>query len=249
MDPEAVLGLMRSAPERYETVRATLRYRGEGSTVKMLREQFSGSRAYERTFGGPPESAGRASHPEPDGAFGWRCRIWRVDDFRWRRELDGGVDIMARTGSRRPLAPRQSLARLPKRWHRRVGGPAPSEDPLWIRLAKSDFWTMYPFDPANVAPLVDELEEINLRVEDRTWFAGRAAYRLVCTLVGELHHPPEPLFWGADEYEALVDAERGIVLRCASRLGDEDFDALEVEEVFFDEPFGSEVFRSREPLF
>ena len=46
----------------------------------------------------------------------------------------------------------------------------------------------------------------------------------------------------------LVDAERGILLRCASRLGNEDFDALEVEEVFFDEEFGQEMFDRREPL-
>ena len=34
----------------------------------------------------------------------------------------------------------------------------------------------------------------------------------------------------------------------ASRLGSEDFDALEMEEIRFDERFGQEVFDSREPL-
>ena len=52
--------------------------------------------------------------------------------------------------------------------------------------------------------------------------------------------------WGADEYEVLVDAERGVLLRCASRLGGEDFDALEVEEIRFDERFREEMFTSRE---
>ncbi|MDP9457271.1 MAG: hypothetical protein M3Q60_16165, partial [Actinomycetota bacterium] len=61
-------------------------------------------------------------------------------------------------------------------------------------------------------------------------------------------YPPEPLWWGADEYEAVVDAERGVLLRLASRLGGEDIDALEVEKIHFDEPFGDEVFDSREPL-
>jgi hypothetical protein len=46
----------------------------------------------------------------------------------------------------------------------------------------------------------------------------------------------------------VVDAERGVVLRLASRLGGEDFDALEVEEIRFDGRFGQEVFDSREPL-
>ena len=32
-----------------------------------------------------------------------------------------------------------------------------------------------------------------------------------------------------------MDAERGVLLRCASRLRGKDFDALEVEEIYFDE--------------
>lgn len=79
-------------------------------------------------------------------------------------------------------------------------------------------------------------------------WAGREAARLRGVPVEEWEGPPEPLWWGADEYEAVVDAERGVVLRLASRLGGEDFDALEVEEIRFDERFGQEVFDSREPL-
>jgi hypothetical protein len=45
-----------------------------------------------------------------------------------------------------------------------------------------------------------------------------------------------------------VDAERGVLLRLASRLKGKDFDALEVEEIHFDERFPEDVFTSREPL-
>jgi hypothetical protein len=45
-----------------------------------------------------------------------------------------------------------------------------------------------------------------------------------------------------------VDAERGVLLRCASRLGGKDFDALEVEEIHFDERFPEDTFSSRQPL-
>jgi hypothetical protein len=38
------------------------------------------------------------------------------------------------------------------------------------------------------------------------------------------------------------------LLRCASRRGGKDFDALEVAEIYFDERFGEDVFTSREPL-
>jgi hypothetical protein len=46
----------------------------------------------------------------------------------------------------------------------------------------------------------------------------------------------------------VVDAERGVLLRLASRLGGKDFDALEVAEIYFDERFGEDVFTSREPV-
>ena len=52
---------------------------------------------------------------------------------------------------------------------------------------------------------------------------------------------------GAEEYEAVVDAKRGVVLRLASRLGGEDFDALEVEEIRFDKRFPEDTFTSRDP--
>ena len=45
-----------------------------------------------------------------------------------------------------------------------------------------------------------------------------------------------------------MDTERGVLLRCASRLSGEDFDALEVEEIYFDEKFLEDGFTSREPL-
>ena len=46
----------------------------------------------------------------------------------------------------------------------------------------------------------------------------------------------------------VVDAERDVLLRCASRLGGEDFAALEVEEIHFDQRFDEDTFASRDPL-
>ncbi len=77
---------------------------------------------------------------------------------------------------------------------------------------------------------------------------GRDAIRLRGVPLEEGEYPPEPLWWGADEYEAVVDAERGVLLRLASRLDGEDIDALEVQEIHFDEAFEEEVFTSRGPL-
>ena len=131
---------------------------------------------------------------------------------------------------------------------RRAGGGPSEGDPHWLQLALDSFWTTYLFDPDGISGLPFFLDELDLRVEGVTQKAGREAIRLVGVLVEEWEHDPEPLRWGAEEYEVLVDAERGVLLRCASRLGGEDFDALEVEEIHFDERFGEDVFTSREPL-
>ena len=40
MGPEQVLELIHSAPERYESVRAALRYRGDGTVRKEIRERI-----------------------------------------------------------------------------------------------------------------------------------------------------------------------------------------------------------------
>ncbi len=53
---------------------------------------------------------------------------------------------------------------------------------------------------------------------------------------------------GAHEGEVIVDLERDVLPSTASRLGGEDIDALEVEEIHFDKRFGEEVFSSRDPL-
>ncbi len=115
-------------------------------------------------------------------------------------------------------------------------------------MGTDTFWTMYPFDPAGFCSLDGELGRLDLEAEAPVTWAGREAVRLRGVPVEEWEYPPEPLWWGADEYEVVVDAERSVLLRCASRLRGEDFDALEVEEIHFDEPFGPEVFTSRQPL-
>jgi hypothetical protein len=81
-------------------------------------------------------------------------------------------------------------------------------------------------------------------------WAGREAVRLrgVPGEEWDWEWDPDTLHWGADEYEVVVDIERGVLLRCASRLGGEDFDVLEVEEIHFDERFDDDTFSSRQPL-
>ena len=253
MQPEEVLELIRSASQRYDTVRAALRYRGDGPTIKALRERYLASEAYRRETGRSPETSEEVSHPEPDGSFGWRCRVWYAKvsperGVRDRVELElpreaypgGGVDISAWDG--RMVGPSGTDTVL----HSRVGGGPREDDLPWLRRARDSFWTTYLFDPDNIAGLPPGC--LDLSVEGETRKAGRRAIRLVGVPLEEFDYAPEPLWWGADEYEFLVDSERGVLLRCASRLGGEDFDALETEEIHFDERLPEDVFSAKEPL-
>jgi hypothetical protein len=58
VQPEEVLELIGSAPQRYDTVRAALRYRGDGPTKKEIRERIvrteAGRRAFRISLGKPP---------------------------------------------------------------------------------------------------------------------------------------------------------------------------------------------------
>ena len=75
MEPEEVLELIHSAPERYETVRAALRYRGDGRVHREIRGRILRSEAGRRAFRvSPREASEPVRHPEPDGPFGWSCR-------------------------------------------------------------------------------------------------------------------------------------------------------------------------------
>ena len=249
MDPKTVLDLIRSAPRRYETVRAALRYQGDGPTIKTLRNRYLASEAYRLETGGSPGPVGKAAQPEPEGPFGWFCRVWYAGvnpvggGGRYRVELElpeealpgGGTHVYAWDGADTVL-------------DRRVSGGPSGGDPKWLRLARDAFWTTYLFDPDGISGLPLFLDGLALRVEGKTRKANREAVRLVGVPVEEWEYFPEPLWWGADEYEVLVDAERGVLLRCASRLNGEDFDALEVEEIHFDERLPEHVFTAPEPL-
>jgi len=240
--PDKVLDLMSGARERYETVRADLRYRGDGTTIKSLREQHEQAL---RLSGSRRRSSGQIKHSEPDGAFGWRCRIWQVGAYRWRRELDlpgGGTEITGCYGT--------NFSGFPKMWHLRASTLPSGDDPEWLIYAQDYYWTFY-FVDDDISGLPRVLDGLDLRVEGETEWAGRRAVRLLgMPPAGEWDRQddPDPLAWGADEYELLVDRERGIVLRCANKLKGAEFDVLEMEEVYFDEHFAEEVLLPPQPL-
>jgi hypothetical protein len=177
----------------------------------------------------------------------WYAGVYPEGGGRYRLEVEiprevhpeGGVHIHAWDGR---VVPAPTVV------DNRIGGGPREEDPPWLSLAQDSFWTTYLFDPDGIAGLSSFLFYMDLSVEGTARKAGREAVRLVGVPVEEWKYEPDPLWWGADEYEVVVDAERGVILRCASRLGGEDFDALEVAEIRFDERFPKDVFTAWEPL-
>lgn len=131
---------------------------------------------------------------------------------------NGGVNISACNGRRRLSIggpPGSGLV-----WNRRVNAGPREDDPRWFRIATDHYWTFYALRTDQICGISYELERLDLTVEDSVSWAVREAVRLV-GVPGERwdwRWDPDPLSWGADEYEVVVDAERGVLLRCASRL-------------------------------
>jgi hypothetical protein len=252
VEPAQVLDLISSAAERYDTVRAALRYRGDGAVQREIRENIPRTETGRRAFRVPEGEASRpVRHPEPDGPLGWRCRAWHADRYHWRMETrvpGGGIAISACKGRRRlPIGgpPGSGLV-----WEHRVGAGPRRDDPRWFDLADSHYWNFYALLTDEICGISGELGPLDLTVDGPVAWAGREAWRMSGRPGAgwDWGWDPDPLSWGADEYEVVVDAQRGVLLRCASRLRGEDFEALEVEQIHFDEPFGPEVFTSRQPL-
>jgi hypothetical protein len=100
-------------------------------------------------------------------------------------------------------------------------------------------------------PIVDPsflLAIHDLHPKENFMHAGREAVRVRSFSRRGRDYSWEPFFWsGADEYELLVDRERGILLRYSASYGGQEYAIAAVEEVFFDEPISQEVFSFTPP--
>jgi outer membrane lipoprotein-sorting protein len=95
--------------------------------------------------------------------------------------------------------------------------------------------------PAALLPAVD------FEVRGRATKLGRSAYavRAIPSPSNDVEELdlPHALGSGADEYELLVDAERGVLLRTEARLRGRPFLILEMDDVAFDEEISADMFR------
>jgi len=106
--------------------------------------------------------------------------------------------------------------------------------------------------PASIEHLVNEQPFLDpsfllsthiLQVEGSTTHAGREAIRVkAIPRKSKETLAPESFWIEADEYELLVDKERGILLRYSAKLDGHEYAVAAAESVVFDEPIPESVF-------
>jgi outer membrane lipoprotein-sorting protein len=218
--------LLHGAEESFRTVRATIRvWRDEEKQQLVFERYFEQMQA--SGGGGMTVMVGFTESDEPAPTTTEEVvRLWFEKPSRQREEVEGP-------------SPRVSVRDGKKSW---------SYMPNWGAIeheAAEDAGGgegSFLFSPARLLPGV-ELEPL-----DETQFAGRQAIRVRARpRDGRQHeldfgHAP-----GADEYELLVDAERGVLLRVGAYLDGEEFATTEVREIAFDEELDPQIFRFEPP--
>jgi len=154
-------------------------------------------------------------------------RVWASKPYRWRIEFEGPEGANVFVGDLAWSEPPRSAPNAP-------GRPRKEQLPDALALEAMDGTVACTFDPRIV---IDEL--FVTRVLGRAEHAGRDAVRILAV---DDHGPNGLLGWGADDYELLVDAERGVLLRSAARTKGEEFQVTEVLEMAFDEELSDDIF-------
>lgn len=213
-----VLELMHGARHRWVSIRATIRERRHEE-----RAATAADRALERMLeGGRSTVSYRASRHETGVAESeMLTRIWLGSSGRVREERE----IVAGAGE-----PTIGVRDGDWWWLYSPSEGAVSNGGDSRQVAGIGDRTAVLFDPAPVTPGLD------LEVLGRCRVGGRRGIRLRAT-PREAVTPgllPE-LDLGAEAYELVVDAERGILLRTEAFAGGEPFSVVEVVDIAFDE--------------
>jgi len=106
-------------------------------------------------------------------------------------------------------------------------------------------------EAVNEVPLLDPaflLASHELEPGADVQYAGREALQVRAIARKGKETARDPFFWGgADDYELLVDKERGVLLRYAAKLRGQDMAVAAVERVVFDAPIPDDVFTFTPP--
>ncbi len=134
----------------------------------------------------------------------------------------------------------------------RVGERWWSYNPTWGATSNEDDPSVRIGGTDEVAALLDPallLGSLDFEIIGERTGAGRGGIVVRATLreLEDPHRQGHYLPEGADDFELLVDVERGILLRLEARLDAGPFMIIELIEVYFDETFRDEVFVFQAP--
>ena len=202
---------------------------------------------------------------DPDG---WRRALERHAE-RGRARGGGFISVSTPDTGPVPRGPRPSAVRLwwERNRLREEYEPLDSDEPATVQVFDGELHWFYspqtgfvtnegetggvrhardlripPLDPAALIPAY------GFTLLGPATQAGRAGIRLLARGREEEDRPRlTPLMPGADEYELVLDAERGLVLRMSARLDGREFRRKEVVEIAFDEELADETFRLEPP--
>lgn len=200
-------------------VGASRRFRTVRATIRHWYDEARGHRALATD---PSYRDALGSRETPEGERERIARIWFERPDRMRIEREGSGLTVVRGG---------------RWWVADEDGVESNEDDPRVGLGDADE-SAHLLDPSML------LGALELDPTGELTVAGRTAKRLRAVPRGGLRNRFDlhRLGIGADEYELVVDAERGILLRTTAFLDGEPFASAEFVEIAFDEPFPSQVF-------
>src|SRR5919112_5279383 len=227
--------LLFGAGERYRSVRATVRHRRRGdlATEAINRYVEYGFRNNILSNFDPPYNEPRYREC---GDLDEISLLWHERPNRWRQETD--------------LSDGSGMV------YRVADGVGPwwfFKPPEWADCSPTNDGGFSP--DGELSGLLEPYElrynELNYRIlgtGTRTFGHGnnlevRESVEVRAEAVSWDYAPLEPFGEGADDHLLSVDAQIGIILRLASRLGGEEYDIFEVSKIAFDEVFAEGTFR------
>lgn len=261
-----VLTLLYTARQRLSSIQVTVRTRHDVARAREAHDRWTAQIPW--TAQQSPESVAMLTEVDDDWPLsspppiGWVSRLWAALHRRPVRWPAGTISVPTSPGGKQPplSAYVEWESRLwmqsPSRW-RYEGGPWGSPHSTIVRDEPSerspdppdfpDPMLTYMLDPVGIIP------ELWLEPLGRGVQAGREGIRVRgLPRIGPMEDArlemgdisPSVLWLGADEYDVLVDAEHGVLLRCAASMDGEEFNRTEIVSVVFDGPIPDSLLSS-----
>lgn len=210
------LALLHDATRRYQSLAGEVRHWQDSALKREAVDRY--------IAGGGPPSTPRPQDDEPTWEVGSRLVVSLPDRLREERTVTAGaasgwgISLLVVDGER-------WWVHMP-----RYGGFESTGRP------NGGVYTL-----THVAPLLDPREvaaRVDLEVVGTATVAGRPGIRLRGTARPPVTPPTvsggvDLWAWGATSHHLVVDADRGVILRTAALLGDDEFDVVEFLSIDF----------------